>query len=260
MRTVNVAESLVLHASDQIFWLDGSSAVSDDRMSRVSAPLQLQLTDCPRDLNIRQSKGKTVMWRDSGATVVADTPDETEKSFTSPGTYTLSGRVTDPSGRYLPRVFSINAGDAPPTGHALRLYPTPLAVHFNRGGGLRLSLARNSDDTPLPWAIIIATVTVPGLGNQVYRAQADQRGEVLMPFLRLPPLAEGISEYSATLSVTGQMDATAGTPLNPDDFVTLELGQPDSNAFSEFIGFSVVPGDISTLRSDGRNFLAVAPA
>ena len=259
MRSVNVFESTILHASDQIFWLDGSTEETTEKMRRITNPLQLELTQSPRDLSIRHGSGKTVFWRQSQSSIVDQKPDEADKTFTSPGTYALAGKITDPAGRYLPRIFSVTAGDAPPAGHALLLYPAPVAVSFNRGGGVRMTLARDSDDTPLPWAIVTATITIPGLGSQTYKGQADKNGDLLMPFLRLPPLPEGVDDYSATLSIEGLNDATPDTPVNPDDFVTMRLGRLDHSNFSQSIGFEVVPGDISTLRSDGRNFLAVKP-
>lgn len=259
MRQIQVLESTILHASDQIFWLDGSSAADVSAMRRVARPLQLELSQSPRDLAMREGTGKFVFWRRAGASVSDGVADDSDKAFTTAGTYTLAGTVSDPGGHYLPRRFSVTAGNNPPTGHALTLYPAPVAVRFNRGGGLRLSLGRAADATPLPWAIVTASISVPGLGTQIYRAQADARGELLLPFLRLPPLAEGIDDYSATLTIHGRNDTSADQISNPDDFIAMELGAPDDASFSQSIGFSAVPGELSTLRSDGRTYLAVQP-
>jgi len=259
MRSVNVLESTVLHASDQLFWLDGSTAENTSDMRRINGRISLSLTESPRDLSIREGAGKTVFWRQVQSSLIDGSPDEAEKTFTSPGTYTLAGVATDPTGRYLPRALSVNAGDSPPQGHMVTLYPTPVSVRFNSAGGLKLTLARDADDTPLPWAIITVIISIPGLGNQSYRAQSDQHGDVLLPFLRLPPLPEGVDDYNATLSVRGADAATSKQPENPDDFSPMKAGHPDNASFSESIGFSVVPGELSTLRSDGRNFLAIKP-
>ncbi|MEK9766863.1 MAG: hypothetical protein VW274_10350, partial [Thalassolituus sp.] len=70
MRSVNVFESTILHASDQIFWLDGSTEETTEKMRRIASQLQLELTQSPRDLSVRHGSGKTVFWRQSQSTIV----------------------------------------------------------------------------------------------------------------------------------------------------------------------------------------------
>ncbi|GAA6145662.1 hypothetical protein [Thalassolituus maritimus] len=259
MRAIKVLESTILHGSDQIFWLDGQSAESISRMSRIGGRIQTEVTEKPLDLTIREGAGKTVLWRQTTDSFVSERPDTPEKTFTSAGTYTFAGIAYDPKAQFLPRALSLTAGNVPPAGHPIVLYPAPVAIRFNSAGGLRLTLARDSDDSPLAWAIAEVSVTVPGIGTQTYRGQADQHGDLLLPFLRLPPLPEGVSHYSANISITGRMDTSGEIPVDPNTFGALDIGEPDSTSFNQTIGFSVVPGDISTLRSDGRNFLALKP-
>ena len=259
MRSVNVLESTILHGSDQVFWLDGSSAESVSDMRRVNGQIRTEITEKPSDLHIREGAGKTVLWRHSIDSFVSGRPTGGEKDFATAGTYTFAGVARDPKGQFLPRILSLTVGDAPPTGHAIVLYPSPVSIRFNSAGGLRMTLARDTDDSALPWAIVTVTVTIPGLGSQTYRGQTDQHGDLLLPFLRLPPLPEGVSDYSATLEVLGRLDTDSEVPADPDTFSPLNVGELNSTSFSQTIGFSVVPGDILTLRSDGRSFLALKP-
>lgn len=259
MRSVNVLESTILHGSDQVFWLDGSSAENVSDMRRINGQIRTEITEKPSDLHIREGVGKTVLWRHSIDSFVSGRPTGGEKDFATAGTYTFAGVARAPKGMFLPRIFSLTVGDARPTGHAVVLYPSPVSVRFNSAGGLRMTLARDADDSALPWAIVTVTISIPGLGSQTYRGQADQHGDLLLPFFRLPPLPEGVSDYSASLEVLGRLNTDSEVPADPDTFSSLDVGELNSTSFSQTIGFSVVPGDILTLRSDGRSFLALKP-
>ena len=63
MRSVNVLESTILHGSDHIFWLDGSSAESLSDMRRVNGQIRTEITEKPSDLHIREGARKDCLWR-----------------------------------------------------------------------------------------------------------------------------------------------------------------------------------------------------
>ncbi|GGO76242.1 hypothetical protein GCM10011348_02980 [Marinobacterium nitratireducens] len=263
MSAVKILETGVLHASDILYWLDGSTASDIASMQRLPHPVRLELNSRPGDLQIRQAPGKTALWRRGAVAIVDGEAGEADKAFASGGSYTLAGRVYDSRGFYNPRTFSITAGagGVPVAGHGLVMYPSPQGTRFGRAGGLIATLRYASDESVVPWALLTAVVTIPGIGDQTYRAQADHRGDVLLPLHRLPPLPEGVDEYSISLGVEALQGASPDTPLNTGDLVAMELESLTSaGAFSDPIGFSVVPGEIRLIRSDNKDHLAVQPS
>jgi len=194
MSAITVLETNILHASDILYWLDGSSAESTDQMQRVAHPLQLVLSNKPADLQLRHAPGKTALWRKPVTPIINGVANAADKAYVVGPGFPLEGSIIDSTGKFNPRTFSITAGNSgvPVPGQALVLYPTPLGTRFGKAGGLIASLRYASDQTIVPWALLTVAVTVPGVGNQIYRAQTDQRGDVLISLNRLPPLPEGV--------------------------------------------------------------------
>ena len=267
MAAIKVLETNVLHASDVLYWLDGTTAETSTEMQRLPHEVQFNLSDKPRDVQIRQAPGKTALWRRPVADIVNGEATETDKTFVDAGSFTLAGTVQDQRGLYNPRTFSVTvgAGSVPIAGQALVLYPSPQGTRFGKAGGLiatlRFATADANDGNVVPWALLTAVVTIPALGTQTYRAQADHRGDVLLPLHRLPPLPQGVDQYALELSVTALLSARADTPLNTDDLVAMNLESTSSaGSFANPIGFSVVPGEIQLIRSANKDHLAVQPS
>lgn len=263
MSAIKVLETNVLHASDILYWLDGSSAENPAQMQRVAHPLQLVLSDKPTDLQLRQAPGKTALWRKPVTPIIDGEASEADKTYVVGPGFTLAGSILDPTGKFNPRTFSITAGNSavPIPGQGLVLYPTPLGTRFGKAGGLIASLRYASDQSIVPWALLTVNVSVPGFGNQIYRAQADHRGDVLIALNRLPPLPEGVDHYGAQMSVRALLSADPTVPLNTDDLVAMDLESLSSaGSFSDPIGFDVVPGEIQSIRSASKDHLAVQPS
>ena len=263
MCAMKVLETSITHASDILYWLDGSTAEEPAKMLRLPHPVQFDLSSKPRDVQVRQAPGKTALWRRSAADIIDGAASEADRSFIDAGSFTLAGTAYDSSGFYNPRTFSVTAGagSVPIPGHGLVMYPSPLGTRFGKAGGLIATLRFAGDDSVVPWALLTAVVAIPGIGNQTYTAQADHRGDVLLPLHRLPPLPEGVAEYSLSLGVEALESASPRTPLNPDDLVAMDLESLTSaGAFSDPIGFSVVPGEIRLIRSANKDHLAVQPS
>lgn len=262
MNSITILETNVLHTSDILYWLNGSSAESVADTTRIPHVLQLQLTNKPSDLQLRHSAGKTALWRKPTTPIVNGVADDIDKTFV-PGTdFPLSGIVSDPRGFFNPRTFSITVGssDVPIPGQPLLLYPTPLGTQFGTGGGLIATLRYAANGDIVPWALLTVEVTVPGGGTQAYRAQADHRGDVMISLQRLPPLPEGISEYNAQISVQAMLGADPQVPLSTDDLVAMGLESLTIPAsFSDPIRFQAVPGEIQLIRSASKDHLAVQP-
>lgn len=262
MNAINVLETNVLHASDVIYWLDGSTADTTANMLRVNVPLELHFTTRPGDLKIVNSVGKTALLRRPATDMIdgAATPAQKEKPPEPP--FALAGTVSDPSGRYIPRAFALTAGNA--TGHALVLYPSPTGVRFSPAGGLIGNLRFNGSGNAAAWAMLTLTVTTALGATLIFRGQANGNGDFMLPLNRLPPLPEGIADYAATLAVSALTTATANVPVEPADLLAMDLGSlgaatdpPASLSFSNPIGLNVVPGEIRVIRSASRDHVAV---
>ena len=230
----------------------------DGDMQRLTRPISLQLSARPTDLHYLHSAGKTALWRRPGTEMIQGAPSEADKTRVTTPTFPLAGDAIDPEGRYIPRAFSIDAGNA--AGHALVMYPTPLGTRFGRGGGL-LGTLRFTDASIAPWALLTLLVSIPGGGTQTFRGQADHRGDFMLPMHRLPPLPEGIDQYAAQLSIAALLSADPAIPLDTADLVAMDLEDlQSSNSFSSPIGLDVVPGEIRLIRSASKDHLAVQPS
>lgn len=255
---IKILETNILHASDVIYWLDGSSGESTADMQRLSRPVSIQLSSRPPDLQYLHSPGKTALWRKPTDEMIQGAPNESDKTRTDTPTFPVAGDVMDLEGRYIPRAFNISAGNA--AGHGLVMYPTPLGTQFGKGGGL-IGTLRFTDESITPWALLTLVVATPGGGSQTFRGQADHRGDFMLPMHRLPPLPEGIDEYSAQLSITALQTADPTIPLDTADLVEMNLEDlHNSNTFSNPIGLDVVPGEIRLIRSANKDHLAVQPS
>lgn len=263
MCALKILETHITHASDVLYWLDGSTAEVPARMLRLPHPVQLELSSKPRDVRVRQAPGKTALWRRSAAEIIDGDASEADRHFLDAGSFTLAGTAYDSRGFYNPRTFAVTAGagSAPIPGHGLVMYPSPLGTRFGKAGGLVATLRFAGDGRAVPWALLTAVVAIPGIGQQTYTAQADHRGDVLLPLHRLPPLPEGVAEYSLNLGVAALQSASAHTPLDPGDLAAMELESLTSaGTFSDPIGLSVVPGEIRSIRSANKDHLAVQPS
>ncbi|MFA5531922.1 MAG: hypothetical protein WDA11_14820, partial [Thiohalomonadaceae bacterium] len=163
MTSVKVLETNVVHASDVVYWLDGSSAETPEEMLRIQKPLALQITKGPQDLGSVNGVGKTAFFR-RPTKMVAGIATEADKSLPEKKTFVVAGVVSDPAGLYIPRRFQIDAGNG--TGHGLELYPSPLGARFGPAGGLQGTLRYSTSDNPVAWALLTLTVTT-ALGTEL---------------------------------------------------------------------------------------------
>jgi hypothetical protein len=256
MASLKILETNIVHASDVIYWVDGSTASSEELMERLPRPVTVRLTERPSDLQLLHSNGKTAFWRRLNGLIVDGVADEAEKAFPPSVPYSLAGNVHDPKGLYNPRNFSVTAGTA--AGHRIVLYPAPLGARFSKAGGLKGTLRWDGTDTVVPWAILTLQVTTPLGDPMVFRAQACDRGDFILPLKRLPPLPEGIDHYDAELSIAAPAaDATAET-MDPADLTAALLGRPDiADTFAASIALEIIFGDIRLLQTLNEKYLFV---
>jgi len=259
MSTLKVLETNILHASDVIYWLDGSSAENQAEMMRLPYAVALSLTARPSDLQLLHSAGKTALWRRTTEPMVEGVASEADLAFPASATYPLAGSVQEPNGRYNPRTFSLTAGNL--GRQVVELFPTPFGARFGVSGGLTGTLRFSTNGNPVPWALLTLEVTTGLSGTLTFRAQADAKGDFSLSMNRLPPLPEGVDLYDAELSIVALSTADADTPLDPADLLPMNLGELDSdNTYSNPIGLTVVPGEIKLIRSLNKDHLAVQPS
>ena len=259
MSPLKVLETNILHASDVIYWLDAGTAQNEAEMLRISDSLSLQLSNRPADLQVVHSAGKTAFIRPPMNEILFGLPTEADKQRPPLPSYPLAGVVSDPQGRYNPRSFSITAGNG--NGHGLRIYRSPLGTRFGPSGGLIGTLRFDSSGEGVPWALLTLVVTTAIGTPLTFRCQADGNGDFMLSMNRLPPLPEGIDNFSATLGIAAMESASADQPLDPAELVAMNLGDLDSDdTFSASINLTVIPGKVRLLRSSSQEFLAVQPS
>jgi hypothetical protein len=265
---MRAVETVVLHASDIIFWLDATSAATPDELQRVDRPLNVEFDKSApgfQNVEVLHKPGKTAVWRNGFAEVFPGQgpgnqvvrPTGSQRVRPTEATFSLSGTVSDPSGRYNPRTFSIAVGNA--AGPVVSMYPTPIGTQL-LSGGLIGTLRLAATGRPLPWAVVRLNVTLIGGASAEFQAQSDQNGDFTMAVTRLPPLPASVSAYDATLSIRGLATASAETPLDPSTLIPMEFAALDQAAtFAQQLPLQIRPGAVSLLRSFGQRHLTVQP-
>jgi len=267
-----VLETPMHHASDLLTWLDGSRDDGQGRLPRIDQPLTLTLDEAPRDIQLIQRPGRILVWRRSQAElhpVVAGEASEAERARPAAATFTLAGTVSDPAGRFNPRLFSVSAGAA--AGHPLALYPSPAGTLLGTAGGLQLALRYADADAPdadkyagtrpAAWALLRVQIT-PLVGPvQHYTAQADARGECRISLRRVPQLPKDAPapDYAAVLSVQADPANLDSAAADPDSLPDRQIGDPAAaNSFTDQVAFRFRPGQQLSLTSFGKDHLVLA--
>jgi hypothetical protein len=258
MRSTVVLETNVLHASDVIYWLDGSSAEQAADMRRVGTPLVLQLTARPRDLQVIHGAGKTALLRRPATGLISGRAFEADRTRAPTATFPLAGVVSDEAGRFIPRRFQIDAGNA--ATHGLVIYPSPVSIHLGPGGGLLGTLRFDGAPAPAAWAILTLVVTTAPGTTLTFRCQAAGNGDFIISLRRLPPLPEGVTHFAASLSVSALADARADTPVDPEDLTPMLLGNTTDGQYASTIPLDVVPGERRIVRTHALEHLSVRSA
>jgi len=237
-----IAETLVLHVSDFIEWLDASGPQA---VARRTLPAQ----------NLDKTAG-TALWRREPEGLCLLVAGEAEPADLTPpdeALYPIAGEVRDRAGIFLPRHFAFDAGGR--EGHRLRLFRSPLGTRFGRAGGLYGRTLRE-DGTPVPWALLTLHVVPPLAEPLDFIAQSDARGEFRLSLERLPSLTKDApaQTYPATLALRAAADGT-----DPDTLPAAQVrGTGSGNAaFKTELTVDIAPGRIATLASPGRDALVL---
>lgn len=258
-----ILETLILHGSDWIEWIDASGR--QDGSGRVLSPLALdiRLFTAPGDLRLIHKPSGTVLLRDqpqalrqvvNGCAVAADLKPPMEPE------YPMAGFVTDPAGHFLPRPFAFKAGNA--IGHRVKLYRSALGTRYGRGGGIHGRLVL-SDGTPASWGMVRLTVSPPLVPKSDFVAQADRHGEFCLALDRLPALTKDALAlaYPAVLQVWAVPPDPTGSPPNPDELfpakVQISTDGDGHPVFSHQLELTIAPGSIVSVPSPGHEPLVL---
>jgi hypothetical protein len=253
---VKVLETDIVHATDVIYWLDGTSGIVEADMQRIAEPLLVSFTIRPSDLQVVHGPGRMAVWRRPTGPMVEGEATEADKTASAGLPVALAGSVADPAGRYHPRRFRHVVGTG--VGHAVQLFPAPVATRFGKAGGLRGTLRSEDTGQPVPWALLTLEVEIVPGTRLCFRAQANADGDFAIALTQLPPLPQSIAAYPAELRIDAPADAA--TPADPDEFIAMEVQAQDTGLFSAAMALAVVPGEIRQLRSFDRTFVAVRTA
>lgn len=256
-----ILETNVLHASDIISWLDGTTGQREDGsdMQRVERVLAVVLSERPSDLGTLQKPGVMVLWRRPVTPMVEGEAGEAQLQRPAATPYTLNGVLDDPEGLFNPQRFELTVGGG--NGHSLTVYRSLLGTRFGAGGGLVGSARFTDNDKPAAWSLLDLLVTTSPNSTVRFRAQANGAGDFRMSMGRLPPLSENVAHYDAKLTLRANTAADPSQPLNLDTLSPMQLGDLAQDAtFHGELPLTVKPGHVTQIKSANREYLAVKSA
>lgn len=253
---VRVMETNLLHASDVIYWLDGASADTPAAMSRIEIPLQVTFTEKPKAIQYLHSVGKTAFWQTPTQPMHSGSTTDAERTRPAQAPFDVAGQVFDPRQRFNPALFAVTLGAG--DGQGVVLYPSPLGVQASAGGVLHGRVLKVVDGEPLAWGLLSLEVSVGMSETVTFIGQTDAKGDFRIAMKRLPPLPLNTTEYSATLSISGDIAATGLAPVNVSDFVALDVESTTQvGNFSQQVVLTVRPGQQQRINSMNKLFIAV---
>ncbi|HJV27965.1 MAG TPA: hypothetical protein VJ673_19955 [Aromatoleum sp.] len=245
-----IVETLVLHASDFIEWLDASGPLGIARRSVDAQSLEVRLSQAPADLKLIHKPAGTALWRREPQELLRAVDGEANADDLVPPVeplYPVQGEVRDPAGVFLPRRFAFNAGRR--AGHRLRLFRSALGTRFGKAGGLhgRTTL---DDGTPVPWALLELRVTPPLADPIDFVALSDAHGEFRLSLERLPALTKDApaDSYPGVLKLRAATDGG-----DPDMLPAVSVRTTGGAPFKAQLTVGVAPGRVATLTSPGRD-------
>ncbi|HNA05261.1 MAG TPA: hypothetical protein PLV48_15365 [Rhodocyclaceae bacterium] len=259
-----ILETVFAHGSDYIEWYEASGCAGSALRRIAPERLRIALTRAPRDLQLVHKTTATALWRKRPPTlsgVLAGVAREADLQPPAQAAYALEGEISDPSGAYLPRLFSVDCGAV--IGHRIGLYRSPLAARYGRAGGVfgRIRLAGRA----AAWSLVVVRVTPPLGAALEFTAQADANGEFILPLDRLPALGVDalVKTYPATLRIAASPLAVAEQPFDPGKLVAHQVAVGEDAAhvvqFSDSLSFAVTPGSVSRVTSPGQALLLLQP-
>ena len=258
-------ESIRLPAAGAILWVDAGTPRASDpsEMAALDQTLDVSLEPLADGLSAWHGPGRLVLYAPPPE-ALDHFPSEAERAVATPLGIQVKGTAMAGDGRYHPRRFeaSLPAQASEEPVAFVPLYRSRAGTTLVRHGGLVTNL-RFGDAAPASWALLKLTVDLgqQGAGSLGFSAQADRNGDLAMSFAGLPPLAEGVTGYAATLSVRADQAVSETALADPDKLPAAKLGSPDSaNSFATNLPLNVKPGEVLRPNSAGKSHLAVQAA
>ena len=257
--SVRVLETNLLHASDVIYWLDGSSADTTEEMTRIGFTLALNLTQIPRAVKLFNSAGKTAFWSTPTEPMVAGVATQEQRLRPAAPSFVVAGNVEDLAGRFNPAAFELTLGNG--NGHSVVLFPTPVGVHVPPAGVIHGQVKFANTGAPLVWGLLTLTIAL-GLNESIqFHGQTNADGDFVIALKRLPPLSLSVKSYSAELSIKGLASCKATTPIDISNLVALKVESTSlHDDFATSMPLTIRPGEIKRIKSFESNFIAVQTA
>jgi hypothetical protein len=210
----------------------------------------------PKTIHYLHSIGKTAFWQTPTQPMHPGKTTDTERARPAQAPFNVVGTVYDPRRIFNPVVFDLTLGSG--NGHGVVLYPSPFGVNNCAGGLIQGCVLKATNNEPLVWGLLTLTVTL-GMGETItFVGQTDAKGDFRIALKRLPPLPLNTTEYNATLSISGDMAATAVDPANTADFVALDIeSTTEADEFSQEVALTLRPGLQQRINSINKLFIAV---
>lgn len=254
---VEVLETIALHASDVVYWLDGSTGLVADEMTRLAIPLSITFSLKPREIKVLHKTGQSAFWRNADANLIEGeaTPEQTARPTVN--FFNVVGEAWDYSRRFNPAAFDLTLGDT--SGTAVIIYPSPMGTKIPIGGALIGTAIVDATGLPVIWGIVEVVITIAVSETLTVRAQTDANGDFIVPLKRLPPLPESVPDYAAQLSISTNAANQADVAPDVSTYADVQLESLTTAAdFNNTLAVSITPGQRQRLRSSGKNYLAVA--
>jgi hypothetical protein len=258
-----IAETVIIHGGDFIEWRE-AGAFMDRAPSRIPpGRLLIRFTKGPEALHVVQKPYGTLLRKRSSAAAAQIVAGEATAEDTLPPpqtAYPIEGVVSDPSGTYLPRSFSLMLGNSGE--HVIQLYRSAVGAPFTRSGGV-FGQVGFDDGATAPWALLYLTVT-PSLAAPLrFVAQADKNGEFRLPLDHLPALLKDspTTVYQAKLAVRSARAPIPEHQVDPDTLLPVKVAKGISGSgkslFADMLNLTVTPGTATQIVSPKHSRIVI---
>ena len=258
-----ITETLIIHGGDLVEWHERSGFANKPPQRIPPATLRIEFNRAPQALYVHHKPQGTLLWHKNSAGPskvvkgIATDADKTAQPITS---YPIDGNVSDPSGRYLPRIFSFTIGSN--SEHQVSLYHSPFGARFSNAGGIYGQVGFDDGKTAA-WALITLTVT-PSLGAPLkFVAQSDIHGEFSLPLNRLPALTKDAptTTYSATLEVKARHSTAPEALVDPDTLTQVDIANGKNSGgnslFVKTLNLAIAPGTVAKVVSPNHTLIVI---
>jgi hypothetical protein len=254
---VEVLETIALHASDVLYWLDGTTGLVPAEMTRIDIRLAISFSAKPRAISVLHKIGQTAFWRRADTSLIDGEATQAQIARPAVVPFDVIGEAWDFSRRFNPVAFNVTLGAG--TGAAMIVYPSPMGTKIPNGGVLLGTALVDATQEPVIWGMVEVTITIAVAETLTVRAQTDANGDFILPLKRLPPLPESVTEYSAQLTLQSNVANSADVAPDPSSYSSVQIESlTAANNFTNTLALTITPGERRRIRSSAKTYLAVA--